>query len=95
MAIFSVDTEAVSAANGQTLNTAEQIRGLTATLTGQLAQLESTWSGASAGAFQSALTQWKSAQQSVEQALDSLGRALGVASAHYAEAERLTSGMFR
>lgn len=95
MAIFSVDTEAVSAANSQTLSTAEQLRTVTTTLSGQLAHLDSTWTGASAAAFQSALVQWKSAQQAVELALDSLGRALGVASANYAEAERLTSGMFR
>ncbi|WP_345751946.1 WXG100 family type VII secretion target [Microbacterium rhizophilus] len=95
MAIFSVDTEAVAAANGQALATAGQLRTVTAALSGQLAQLEPVWTGASAGAFQAALAQWKSAQQAVEQALDGLGRTLGAASSQYAEAERLTSGMFR
>ncbi|MFL0412351.1 WXG100 family type VII secretion target [Microbacterium paludicola] len=95
MAIFTVDTDAVSAANGQALATAEQLRTTSLTLSGQLAQLETTWTGASATSFQSALAQWKAVQQSVEQALDGLGRALGAASAQYAEAERLTSGMFR
>ncbi|TFU34350.1 WXG100 family type VII secretion target [Microbacterium paludicola] len=95
VAIFTVDTDAVSAANGQALATAEQLRTTSLTLSGQLAQLETTWTGASATSFQSALAQWKAVQQSVEQALDGLGRALGAASSQYAEAERLTSGMFR
>ncbi|MER7796229.1 WXG100 family type VII secretion target [Microbacterium sp. NPDC096154] len=95
MAIFSVDTDAVLSANGQALATAERLRLETATLTGQLAQLEASWTGGGAGAFQASLAQWKAAQQAVEQALDGLGRALGAAGAQYAEAERLTAGMFR
>jgi WXG100 family type VII secretion target len=93
--IFSVDTDAVSAANGQALAAAERLRADTAAFSGQLAHLETAWTGAGATAFHVALAEWTSAQQSVEHALDALARALGVASAQYAEAERLAAGMFR
>jgi WXG100 family type VII secretion target len=95
MAIFTVDTDAVLTANGQALATAERLRMETTTLGAQLSHLETTWTGSGAGAFQGALTQWRSAQQAVEQALDGLGRALGAAGSQYAETERLTTGLFR
>lgn len=95
MAIFTVDTDAVLNANGQALATAERLRAETATLSGQLAHLETAWTGGGAGAFQAALAQWRSAQQAVEQALDGLGHALGTAGSQYAETERLTTGLFR
>ncbi|MEL5992435.1 WXG100 family type VII secretion target [Microbacterium phosphatis] len=95
MAVFTVDTEAIAAANGQALAGVEQLRLDVSTLSAQLAPLETAWTGASAAAFQGELARWKSIQQQVEQVLDGLGRALGAAGMQYADAERVTSGMFR
>ncbi|GAA3657902.1 WXG100 family type VII secretion target [Microbacterium marinilacus] len=95
MAVFTVDTDSVLAANGQVLASAERLRGESAALSGQLAGLRSQWTGAAAGAFEGTLEQWKAAQRSVEDALDAIGRLLGNAGAQYAETERLTAGMFR
>lgn len=64
-------------------------------LMAQLSQLQSSWTGAAATAFQSCAEQWRGAQLHVEQVLESIGMALGSAATQYADADRYSAGLFR
>jgi WXG100 family type VII secretion target len=95
MSVFTVDTEAVSGAQGSALATMERLRSDSTTLMAQLTQLESSWSGAASVAFQSCAQQWRGAQLHVEQALESISTALGGAATQYADADQYSASLFR
>ncbi|GGH43806.1 WXG100 family type VII secretion target [Microbacterium album] len=95
MPAYSVDSDAVLTATAQVHATAERIRAETEALLGQLLHLQSSWQGGAASAFHGTIEQWRATQRTVEEALASIGQALGVAGAQYAETEHLTAGMFR
>lgn len=94
MSVFTVDTDAVQAANGAAHATMSRLQSESATLMAQLLQLQSSWTGAAAGAFQSCIEQWRGAQMHVEQALESIGTALGSAALQYSDADRYSAQLF-
>lgn len=95
MSVFTVDTEAVGAAQSSTLATMERVRAESATLMAQLTQLQSSWVGTASSAFQACAEQWRGAQVHVEQALESIGTSLGSAATQYADADQYSASLFR
>lgn len=61
---------------------------------GQLVNLQSSWTGPAAAAFQSLASEWRATQQRVEENLGAINQALGVAGQQYAEAEAANARMF-
>ncbi|WP_372969081.1 WXG100 family type VII secretion target [Microbacterium sp.] len=94
MSAFTVDTEAVGAAQAAALATMERVHADAATLMSQLTQLQSSWVGTASTAFQSCADQWRGAQLHVEQVLESIGHSLGSAATQYAEADQFSASLF-
>ncbi|MGM1016981.1 MAG: WXG100 family type VII secretion target [Actinomycetota bacterium] len=95
MTVFTVDTDAVHAATGSTRATMERLQTESAALMAQLTQLQSSWTGSAATAFQACSEQWRGAQAHVEQALASISTALGSAATQYADADQYSASLFR
>lgn len=95
MSVFTVDTEAVHAAQGAARATMERLQAESTTLMTQLTQLQSSWVGTASAAFQGCAEQWRGAQLHVEQVLDSIGTSLGSAATQYADADQYSAGLFR
>ncbi|GAT73968.1 WXG100 family type VII secretion target [Microbacterium hydrocarbonoxydans] len=95
MSVFTVDTEAVTAAHGAARATMERLRTESATLMSQLTQLQSSWVGTASDAFQGCAEQWRGAALHVEQTLESIGSSLGAAATQYADADRYSASLFR
>lgn len=95
MAVFTVDTEAVLATTTSVRATAERLQAEAAAMMAQLAQLQTTWTGSAAAAFQSCAEQWRGTQAHVEQTLGAISVALGNAATQYADAESFSAGLFR
>ncbi|MFS0854642.1 WXG100 family type VII secretion target [Microbacterium sp. 179-I 3D4 NHS] len=94
MSVFTVDTEAVQAANGAARATMERLQAESTTLMAQLTQLQSSWVGSASTAFQGCAEQWRTAALQVEQVLDSIGTALGSAATQYADADQYSASLF-
>lgn len=95
MTVFTVDTEAVNAAQGAASATMARLQSESTTLMTQLTQLQSSWVGTASVAFQGCAEQWRGAQLHVEQVLDSIGTALGAAASQYADADQYSASLFR
>ncbi|SJN15303.1 Uncharacterized protein conserved in bacteria [Microbacterium esteraromaticum] len=95
MSVFTVDTDAVHAANASTHATIERLQGESTALMAQLTQLQSSWTGSASIAFQQCSEQWRGAQMHVEQVLASIGVALGSAAKQYADADLYSASLFR
>ena len=94
MTTYHVDAAQVSAATQTVQGTIGRIQSEVSSLLGQLAGLQSSWSGQAATAFQTAVADWRTTQQHVEQSLAGLNHALGVAATQYAEAEQANARLF-
>ena len=95
MATFSVDSDAVLTATGAIRATADRLQGETAAMLGQLTQLQGSWPGAAAIAFQGVIDRWRLTQRELEAALGDIGTALSHAGSQYAQTEAAASGLFR
>ena len=95
MAQFSVDSDAVITATGAIRATADRLQGETAAMLGQLTQLQSSWTGSAAFAFQSVIDRWRVTQRDLEAALGDIGVALSHAGNQYAQTEVAAAGLFR
>ncbi len=95
MTAFTVDTDAVLIATHAARGTADRLQAESAAMMSQLLQLQSSWTGSAAASFQACAEQWRTAQAQVEQALASIGTALGNAATQYAEAEQFSASLFR
>jgi len=95
MSVFTVDTDAVLAANGAALATMERLQSESTALMAQLTQLQSSWTGSASVAFQQCSEQWRGAQMHVEQVLASISGALGSAASQYADADQYSASLFR
>jgi WXG100 family type VII secretion target len=71
-----------------------RLQAETTSLTGQLTNLQASWSGPAATAFQSVVSEWKATQQRVEESLASIGVALNQAGQQYAEIELANARLF-
>lgn len=94
MTRYQVDSEAVIAATAATRGSIGRMQAESAGLQSNLANLQSTWSGAAATAFQSLLTEWMAANQRVEQTLAAMNEALAHAGQGYADVEQQAARMF-
>ncbi len=95
MVQFNVDSAQVAQGALAARRHGEAIRGEVQAMTALLSQMEGTWRGGAAAAFQSALGQWRVTQQQVESALAALANALDTAAQQYAEVESVNARMFR
>ena len=95
MATFSVDSDAVLTATGAIRATADRLQGETAAMLGQLTQLQGSWTGAAAIAFQGVIDRWRLTQRELEAALGDIGTALSHAGSQYAQTEAAATGLFR
>jgi WXG100 family type VII secretion target len=95
MSVFTVDTDAVRSAEAAAVATMERLRTESTTLTAQLTQLQSSWTGSASAAFQSCVEQWRGTALQVEQSLESLGSSLGGAATQYADADLYSASLFR
>jgi len=95
MAIFSVDSDAVLSATAAIRATGDRLQGDTAAMLAQLTQLQSSWTGTAAIAFQGVIERWRAAQTEVEAALGDISAALAHAGQQYAQTEQAATGLFR
>jgi WXG100 family type VII secretion target len=61
---------------------------------GQLAALQSSWSGDAALAFQAVVADWNATQLRVEESLNAINLALGQAGQQYADTESANARLF-
>ena len=61
---------------------------------GQLVNLQSSWTGPAAAAFQSLATEWRGTQQRVEENLAAINQALTQAGQQYADIEAANTRLF-
>lgn len=94
MTRFQVDSDAVFSATSAVRNSITRIQSEVAGLHGQLTNLQSSWSGAAATAFQSVVTDWKGTQQRVEESLAAINHALTHAGQQYADIEAQNARLF-
>jgi WXG100 family type VII secretion target len=71
-----------------------RIQGEVGALLGQLVNLQGSWTGQAATAFQGVVSEWRSTQQRVEENLASINQALGSAANQYSEAEAANARLF-
>jgi early secretory antigenic target protein ESAT-6 len=94
MTRYQVDSEAVIGATGSVRATMERISGEASSMLSQLVNLQGSWSGPAASAFQAVVTEWRATQLRVEESLGTIGQALGTAGQQYAEAEASNARLF-
>jgi WXG100 family type VII secretion target len=94
MTRFHVDSEAVAAATARIQARMSRIQAETGGLGGELGELQSSWTGQAATAFQSAAAEWRATQQRVEEALGAIGTALAYAGQQYVEIELQNARLF-
>lgn len=94
MTSFHVDSEAVLGATGAVRASMERIQAEVSGLHGQLTNLQSSWSGQAASAFQGVITDWRGTQQRVEESLAAINHALTQAAQQYAEIEAANTRLF-
>ncbi|MDZ8171949.1 WXG100 family type VII secretion target [Microbacterium xanthum] len=95
MAVFSVDSDAVLSTTAAVRGTVDRVQGEVHAMMAHLTQLQSSWSGPAAVAFQGVVEQWRGTQRQVEDSLATISGALEQAGRQYAEAEQATTGLFR
>lgn len=91
---FTVDSEAVLAAQSAVASTIPRVQADVASLLAQLTALQECWGGAAATAFQGVVGEWRVTQQRVEESLVAINQALGAAGRQYLEVEEANMRMF-
>jgi 6 kDa early secretory antigenic target len=94
MTRYQVDSEAVISATSAVRGSISRIQAEVDALYGQLVNLQSSWSGQAATAFQAVVTDWKGTQARVEQSLGSITTGLAHAGQQYADAEAANARLF-
>lgn len=95
MPVFSVDSDAVFAATTAVRATGERLQADTAAMLAQLTQLQGSWTGAAAVAFQGVVERWRAAQRDLDGALADISTALATAGQQYAQVEQSATSLFR
>ncbi|MFD1714538.1 WXG100 family type VII secretion target [Amnibacterium flavum] len=91
---FTVDSEAVLAAQASTASTIARIQADAAALMSQLTGLQSSWGGEASLAFQSVAADWRATQQRVEESITAINQALGAAGRQYLDVEQANARLF-
>ncbi|MET1043622.1 MAG: WXG100 family type VII secretion target [Microbacteriaceae bacterium] len=87
MTRYQVDSEAVLSATDAVRTSIGRIQAEVAGLHGQLTNLQGSWTGQAATAFQGVVNEWRATEQRVEENLTALNLALGAAGQTYADIE--------
>jgi early secretory antigenic target protein ESAT-6 len=95
MTRYQVDSEAVLGATASVRATIGRIQAEVSGLHGQLLNLQGSWTGQAATAFQGVVTDWKATQQRVEENLAAINQALAMAAQQYAEIEATNARLFQ
>ncbi|WP_405375037.1 MULTISPECIES: WXG100 family type VII secretion target [unclassified Microbacterium] len=95
MSVFTVDSDAVLAATATIRATGDRVQSETASMLGQLTQLQGSWTGSASVAFQSVIERWRGAQRELDAALGDISSALGLVGQQYAQTELSAAGLFR
>ncbi len=94
MTRYQVDSDAVINATSAVRGSISRIQAEVDALHGQLVNLQGSWTGQAATAFQSIVGDWKATQVRVEESLGSISTALAHAGQQYAEAEEANARLF-
>jgi len=94
MTRYHVDSEAVAATSAAVRATIARLQSESGLLHSQLTELQSSWSGAAATAFQSLAADWRATQQRVEENANAITLALAQAGRQYAEIELQNARLF-
>lgn len=95
MTRYQVDSEAVLNATGSVRTSMARIQSEVGGLHGQLSNLQASWTGQAASAFQSVVSEWKVTQLRVEENLESINQALSLAGQQYADIEASNARLFQ
>jgi 6 kDa early secretory antigenic target len=91
---FQVDSEAVIGATATVRSSIGRIQAEVNSLHSQLTNLQGSWSGQAATAFQGVIAEWRSTQQRVEEGLESINQALTHAGQQYLDIEQANARLF-
>lgn len=91
---FTVDSEAVFAAQTTVAGTIARIQGDAAALMAQLTGLQASWGGEASIAFQAVAADWRGVQQRVEESITAINGALGAAGRQYLDVEQANARLF-
>lgn len=94
MSSYQVNSEQIATASAGVRRSMSTISAEVASLMTQLRSLQSSWTGAAAGAFATVAQQWEATQKQVETSLNSINVALTTAGQNYAAAEENALRMF-
>ncbi|MEO6827630.1 MAG: WXG100 family type VII secretion target [Microbacteriaceae bacterium] len=94
MTSYHVDSDAVISTTAAVHASIGRIQAEVAGLHGHLANLQESWSGQAASAFQSSVAQWRATEQHVQEVLTTLNQSLGHAGQQYAEIEQANLRLF-
>lgn len=94
MTRYHVDADAVLSATAAVRGSISRIQSEVSGLHGQLTNLQGSWGGQAATAFQSVITDWRATQLRVEESLAQITTALGQAGQQYADAESANARLF-
>jgi early secretory antigenic target protein ESAT-6 len=94
MTRYQIDSEAVAAATSSVQAAAGRIQADVSGLHAQLLDLQSSWTGQAASAFQAVVADWTICARQVEEALVRLNTGLAAAGQQYAEIEAQNARMF-
>lgn len=94
MTRYQVDSEAVISTTGAVRGSISRIQAEVDGLHNQLTNLQGSWTGQAAAAFQLVVNDWKATQVRVEENLAAITSALGQAGEHYAEIEASNARLF-
>ena len=95
MSVFHVDSEAVFHASSAAQQSISRIQAEVLALHSQLSNLQGSWSGTAATAFQAVVSEWHLTAQRVDESLSSINHALSLAAQQYMDIEQATARMFR
>lgn len=95
MPVFHVDSDAVAHASSAAQQSIARIQSEVVALHTQLTNLQSSWGGAAADAFQAVVTEWHLTARRVDESLNSINHALTLAAQQYMDIEQATARMFR
>ena len=91
---YQVDSEQIQSSSAAVNASIQSIRQAVQGMYGNLNNLQSVWRGGAATQFTAVAEQWRAAQQQMEQSLESIQRALMLASTLYSETEMQASRLF-
>ena len=95
MTRYQVDSDVVMGTTGSVRARIETIQAEVNAMMHQLTELQSSWTGEAANAFQGVIADWRGTQRRVEESAVHINTALARAGNQYSEIERANTDLFR